>query len=162
MRSGEITGEMLSVLVVEDGEEYTRNFSRFGEGYRFVRAGNGHEALERLSQESFTLLFLDMRFDRVDPSVLLGDLSELTDRFGGDPDRARRFLEEHQGTYILSEIRAAGHTLPAVFSHDFDNEPKRWSNLKKSYNPVYYIPDNASAAQLLATFRQAITPSSSP
>jgi CheY-like chemotaxis protein len=118
-----------------------------------VRAGDGAAALAALAEGRFDLLFLDMRFDRVQPAQLLGDLAATADRFNGDPLRARQFLEEHQGTYILAAIRAAGHTLPAVFSHDFDGEPRRWANLVKLYAPVSYLPDNASAAEILGVLR---------
>lgn len=144
--------ERLRVLVVEDGDEYTRNLARFGgETFEFVRAGDGASALTALTtlgEGPFDLLFLDMRFDRVQPAQLLGDLAETAERFNGDPVRARQFLEEHQGTYILAAVRAAGHTLPAVFSHDFDGEPRRWAKLVSLYAPVSYLPDNASAAEI--------------
>jgi CheY-like chemotaxis protein len=141
------------VLVVEDGEEYTTNLGRFlTEGFVFTRAGDGASALAALADGVFDLIFLDMRFDRVTPSQLLGDLAETAERFNGDPVRARTFLEEHQGAYILQAIRAAGHTLPVVFSHDFDGEPRRWSNLVKLYAPVAYLPDNASPTAIRETF----------
>jgi CheY-like chemotaxis protein len=149
---------MIGVLVVEDGEEYSRNLARFGgSGYFFVRAGSGEEALICLKAQSFGLIFLDMRFDRTDPNLLLGDMAATTERFNGDPVRARRFLEEHQGTYILSAIREAAFKIPAIFSHDFDGEPKRWGNLVRAYAPVYYLPDNASAAGILAVFQKALS-----
>ena len=95
------------VLVVEDGHEYLTNLERFlGEDFEFQRAGDGLAALEMLSAAPFYALFLDMRFDRAER--LLGDLDELVDRFAGDRGRARRFLEDHQGTYVLSALREAG------------------------------------------------------
>lgn len=147
---------VVKVLVVEDGEEYTRNLARFGaDGFAFTRAGDGPEALTLLGEGGFDLAFLDMRFDRVSPAVLLGDLGETAERFNGDPVRARQFLEEHQGAYILAAMRAAGHALPAVFSHDFDGEPRRWANLVRLYAPVYYLPDNASPTEIRETLRRA-------
>lgn len=143
----------MKVLVVEDGEEYTRNLSRFlAEDFVFTRAQDGATALALLAEQAFDLLFLDMRFDRVQPHQLLGDLAETAERFNGDPVRARQFLEEHQGTYILAALRAAGHRLPVVFSHDFDAEPRRWANLERLYAPVRYLPDNASPSTIRATF----------
>lgn len=145
----------LEVLVVEDGEEYTENLARFrADGFAFTRAGDGGAALALLGERPFDLVFLDMRFDRVQPGVLLGDLAETAERFNGDPVRARQFLEEHQGTYILAAIRAAGHALPAVFSHDFDGEPRRWANLVRLYAPVHYLPDNAAPSDIRATLRR--------
>lgn len=149
----------LKVLVVEDGEEYSRTLGRFaGEGFAFRRAGDGATALAALSEADFDLLFLDMRFDRVGPAQLLGDLAATAERFNGDPVRARQFLEEHQGTYILAALRAAGHAHPAVFSHDFDGEPRRWANLVRLYAPVHYLRDNASAAEILRVLREAVVP----
>ncbi len=146
----------LDVLVVEDGEEYTENLSRFcADGFEFTRAGDGAAALALLAERTFDLVFLDMRFDRVQPGLLLGDLAETAERFNGDPVRARQFLEEHQGAYILAAIRASGHTLPTVFSHDFDGEPRRWANLVRLYAPVHYLPDNAAPSDIRATFRTA-------
>lgn len=145
----------MRVLVVEDGEEYTQNLSRFlADAFAFTRAQDGATALALLATSPFDLVFLDMRFDRVQAHQLLGDLAETADRFNGDPVRARQFLEEHQGTYILAAIRQAGHRLPVVFSHDFDAEPRRWANLERLYAPVRYLPDNASPSTIRATFLQ--------
>lgn len=151
--------DRLTVLVIEDGEEYMANLGRFcSEGFNFARAGDGREALEALRRGPFDLLFLDMRFDRVQAPQLLGDLAATTERFNGDPLRARQFLEEHQGTYILAAIREAGHRQPAVFSHDFDGEPRRWANLVRLYAPVHYLPDNASGADIRDVLRRAGRP----
>ena len=149
-------GAPVDVLVAEDGTEYTENLSRFcADGFAFTRAGDGGEALSLLGTRTFDLVFLDMRFDRVQAGVLLGDVAETAERFNGDPVRARQFLEEHQGAYILAAIRAAGHTLPAVFSHDFDGEPRRWANLVRLYAPVSYLPDNAAPSAIRETFLRA-------
>lgn len=146
----------VNVLVVEDGEEYTTNLGRFlTAGFAFTRAGDGASALALLAARSFDLVFLDMRFDRVQAAQLLGDLGETAERFNGDPVRARQFLEEHQGAYILQAIRAAGCALPAVFSHDFDGEPRRWANLVRLYDPVAYLPDNAAPSDIRDTFLSA-------
>ena len=147
----------VNVLVVEDGDEYTTNLGRFlTDGFAFTRAGDGASALAALAAAPFDLLFLDMRFDRVSPGQLLGDLAQTADRFNGDPVRARQFLEEHQGTYILQAIRAAGYGIPGVFSHDFDGEPRRWANLLRLYAPLAYLPDNASPSDIRDTFLRAV------
>ncbi len=145
----------MRVLVVEDGEEYTRTLTRFcTDVFAFTRAGDGPEALAILADEPthgiFDRIFLDMRFDRVSPAVLLGDLGPTAERFNGDPNRARQFLEDNQGAYILAAMRAAGHDLPVVFSHDFDAEPRRWASIERMYAPVRYLPDNASADAIRA------------
>lgn len=146
----------LKLLVVEDGEEYSAMLGRFlAEEFVVTRAGDGPAALDRLAAETFDAVFLDMRFDRVGPAALLGDLAALTERFNGDPVRARQFLETHQGAYVLDAIRAAGHTVPVVFSYDFDAEPRRWQVLLGRHAPVDYLPDNASAATIRDKLRRA-------
>lgn len=144
-------GGPVNVLVVEDGHEYTETFARFvGAPFTFTRAGGGASALAALRGTPFDRVFLDMRFDRVPPDALLGDLEPLLARFGGDAVRARSYLEAHQGTYILAAIREAGHSLPAVFSYDFSGEPRRWATLLARYAPLGWIPDNAAPAQIRA------------
>jgi CheY-like chemotaxis protein len=140
----EATGSPIRVLVVEDGEEYIRNLERFLPD-RFVlhRAGSGAEALAALQEGPYEVIFLDMRFDRVPAASLLGSIDQVADRFNGDLQRARRFLEDNQGAYVLAAIRDAGCTLPVVFSHDFTDEPRRWNNLAERYAPLDYLPDNA-------------------
>lgn len=135
------------ILVVEDGTEYVENLRRFlGEDFLFERAGDGPEALERLSAERWDAIFLDMRFDRA--TRLVGDLGALVDRFVGDEERARRFLEDNQGAYVLAALREAGHTQPALFSYDFDGEPRRYRNLEGRYGPLAYLADTAGPAQI--------------
>ena len=146
----------MRILLIEDGFEYYETYSRYlGEGFVLTRAGDGHAALGLVAESTFDLIFLDMRFDRVSPSQLLGDLAETAERFNGDPVRARQFLEENQGAYILAALRAAGSTLSAVFSHDFSGEPKRWAALERKYSPIRWLPDNASPAEVRALLREA-------
>ncbi len=137
------------VLIVEDGFEYRDTFGRYaGAEFTFTRTGSGAEALAAVAAGAFDCLFLDMRFDRVQPGALIGDLAETAERFNGDPVRATRFLEENQGAYVLAALREAGCVLPAVFSHDFSGEPRRWGALERKYAPVAWLPDNASPAQV--------------
>jgi len=145
------------VLVIEDGEEYTHNLTRYlGGDFDFVRAGDGHEALTLASGAgTFQAVFLDMRFDRVPADRLLGDLASVADRFNGDADRATRFLEDNQGTYVLAALREGGHGLPVIFSYDFDSEPRRWQNLSRRFGPVSYLTDNASPDQIRERLRDA-------
>lgn len=137
------------VLVVEDGFEYITNLERFlSEDFELVRAGDGPEALERIAEDSFDVLFLDMRFDRADR--LFGEDADLLRRYAGDAARARRFLEDNQGTYILAALRAQGCRLPALMSYDFDGEPRRFQNLLRLHGPVAYLSDTAGPAQIRA------------
>ena len=150
------TEERPRVLVVEDGHEYITTLSRYlGEAFDFVRAGDGHEALALLEREAWDVLFLDMRFDRTPAGQLLGDLAETADRFNGDAHRATRFLEEHQGTYVLAALRENGWELPVVMSYDFDSEPRRWTHLERRYRPVRYLTDNADPGKIRSTLLAA-------
>ena len=149
-----------AVLVVEDGHEYITNLQRFlSEDFEFHRAGDGRDALEMLARRRFDVVFLDMRFDRSD--VLIGDLDALVDRFAGDGARARRFLEDNQGTYILAALRQAGHDQPVLFSHDFDAAPRRFQNLRRRYGalhygPLRYLVDSAGPAEIRAALWELV------
>lgn len=139
--------KLVRVLVIEDGHEYITNLERFlTEGFVFTRAGDGPEALALLDQGDFDVAYLDMRFDRAER--LLGGGPAIQQRFGGDAERARRFLENNQGTFVLAALRAAGHALPVVMSYDFDGEPRRFANLSKRHGPLAYLPDTAGPAQM--------------
>ncbi len=138
-----------AVLVIKDGHEYITNLERFlGEHFDFERAGEGPTALERLARGGVDVVFLDMKFDRA--PVLLGDEQALVQRFAGDTERARRFLEDNQGAYVLSAIREAGHTVPVLFSYDFDGEPRRFRNLSRRHGPLDYLTDTAGPADIRA------------
>lgn len=140
------------ILVIEDGSEYVENLTRFlGEEFDFSRAGDGLEALERLARDGVDAIFLDMKFDRA--RRLLGDLGALVDRFVGDEERARRFLEDNQGAYVLAALREAGHVQPVLFSYDFDGEPRRYRNLEGRYGPLAYLADTADPAQIREAIR---------
>jgi len=142
------------VLVVEDGHEYITNLTRFlSEHFRFERAGDGPAALERLAAGGVDAVFLDMKFDR--STRWLGDLEQLERRFAGDSVRAQRFLEDNQGAYVLAGLREAGHTLPVVFSYDFDGEPRRFRNLSTRYGPLDYLADTAGPADIRAALSRA-------
>jgi len=141
---------MKRVLIIEDGLEYSETLGRFlGDAFAFERAGSGPAAIERLQGGApVDVVFLDMRFDRTPEAELLGDLDELLDRFNGDPEQARRFREDHQGTYVLAALRDAGLTVPVLVSYDFDGEPRRWTRLAQRFGPADYVPDNASPQDL--------------
>ncbi|HJN72531.1 MAG TPA: hypothetical protein QGF58_01240 [Myxococcota bacterium] len=145
----------MRVLIVEDGEEYSSTLSRFLAGFTLVRAGDGHEALDRLAAEHYDVVFLDMRFDRVPASRLIGDMAAAEDRCNGDRERATRFLEDNQGAYVLAAVRAAGHVIPVVFSYDFDHEPRRWKNLEQRFAPLGYLNSNAGPDQIRAALEEA-------
>jgi len=139
----------MRVLVIEDGFEYSETLAQFlPEGFTWVRAGSGPAALNTLAEQSFEVIFLDMRFDRAPENELLGDLEQVSDRFNGDPVQARRFLEDHQGNYILAALREAGRSEPVLMAYDFDGEPRRWERIAARFGPVDFLPDNASPAYI--------------
>lgn len=147
----------MRVLVIEDGFEYSELLQRFlGEGFAWERAGSGPAALRRLEGEPFDAIFLDMRFDRAPEGELLGDLEAVADRFNGDPVQARRYIEDHQGTFVLAALREAGRPEPVLMSYDFDGEPRRWERLAARYGPVAYLPDNASPADIAGRLRALV------
>jgi hypothetical protein len=143
-----------SILIVEDGHEYINAYTRFlAQQAAFVRAGDGPEALALLAETSFGCVVLDMRFDRAER--LLGDQAALEARLG-DAARARKFLEDNQGTYILAGMRDAGHRLPVVLSYDFGAEPRRFANLHKRYAPLRWLDDAAGPAEIRAALSAAL------
>jgi len=145
------------VLVVEDGREYTDTMQRFlgARGFTFARAGSGPEALAAVG-EGHDVIFLDMRFDRVEQRALLGDLAAATERCNGDPGAGRRFLEDHQGTYILAALRGAGCRLPVLLSYDFSNEVRRFERLEASYAPLDHCRDVASPEEVASRLRRLV------
>lgn len=148
--------EQPTVLVIEDGHEYSETMGRFLSGQLVLeRAGSGPEALERLARGGVDVVFLDMRFDRTPEELLLGDVEDLVDRFNGDRTQARRFRQDHQGTYVLAALREGGHEVPVVMSYDFDGEPRRFKKLAKRFGPVRYLTDDAGPDAVLATLRDA-------
>ena len=139
--------ELPRVLVVEDGHEYIQTMTKYlGEEFHFVRAGDGFEALEMLRSELWHAIFLDMRFDRSER--LVGDMAELVARFHGDTERARKYLENHQGTHVAASIREAGFGHPLLFSYDFSQEPSRLAHLQTRYGPMTYLPDTSGPAEV--------------
>ncbi len=147
----------MRVLVIEDGHEYIDTLSRFlPDDFTWKRAGSGAVGLTEIASGEFDAVFLDMRFDRVPDDALLGDLAATADRFNGDLARARHFLQENQGTLVLSAIRSAGHTIPVLLSYAFDEEPRRWKRLSASMGPVDYVPDAAGPSDIALRLRTLI------
>ena len=138
------------VLVIEDGTEYTERARRWmGEGFVFERAGSGPEARGALAEQDFDGVWLDMDFSRTPPELLLGEVE--SSRLEGDPARAH--LAAHQGLYILADLRAAGHALPVLFSHDFGDMPKRWTHLVQRLGPFLdWLPETADPNTVRARF----------
>ena len=145
---------ILSILIVEDGTEYTDRARRWmGDGFEFTRAGSGSEALEALPQgNNIALIWMDMDFRRCPESELLGWERIDTGRFGGDRERVLQHLWEHQGVYILEALRLKGWRGPVVFSHDFTDSPKRWKHLCQRYGPLDWLPEAANPGEIRDCF----------
>ncbi len=106
-----------TVLIVEDGDEYLENLSRFVPGPTYLQAHSGAEALAFLGSREVDLLYLDMRFDRIPRGDLLRDHAAATREHNGDPERAWRHLQNNQGLYVLDALSKAGHReLPVVLA----------------------------------------------
>ena len=109
----------------------------------------------------FDAIFLDMRFDRAPEGELLGDVEAVTDRHNGDRIATRRFLEDHQGLFVLAALRESGWEHPLLLSYDFDGEPTRWGRLSARHGRVDYLPDNASPADIARRLRRLAGPRAS-
>ena len=143
-----------TILIIEDGDEYLEHLSRFVPGPRYLQAHTGGEALALLSQEAVDVLYLDMRFDRTPTDDLLGDHDAATREHNGDPIRAWRHLQHHQGLYILAALAEAGHNdLPILLAYDFSSEARRFEHLKGIYPTLHWLPDAVTADEIRARVR---------
>jgi hypothetical protein len=134
------------LLVIEDGHEYAEFAGLFLSDVFEVRAArSGDEALAALRERPADALLVDLRFDRTPVDTLVGQKEEIAQRlFGGDENRALRYLQDQQGTLILAELRKAGFEAPAVFIQDFP--PRRLRNLRRLYGAVEMVPSFDAAA----------------
>jgi len=130
---------MPTLLVIEDGNEYSEFASTFlSRAFHILSVHNGQEALAVLSRQTISAFLIDLRFDRVPLSDLMGNAKECADRlFAGDMQRAFRYLQDQQGILILAAIRQHRHPQPAVFIHDFPE--RRLQNLQKLYGAVFAV-----------------------
>ncbi|MDD9941010.1 MAG: hypothetical protein OXU20_08240 [Myxococcales bacterium] len=130
------------VLVVEDGDEYLQNLTRFVAGPVYLQVHTGAAALAALGEQPVDVIYLDMRFDRIDRGDLLGDVGEATRQMGGSQERAYRHLQNHQGLYILQALREAGHGhLPVILAYDFSHEQARFAHLARLHPSLTWVPD---------------------
>jgi CheY-like chemotaxis protein len=137
---------MRRVLVIEDGTEYAE-FARLflARDFEIVAAQSAAEALAAVTRQPVDVLLIDLRFDRAQPDILIGDLEASARRlFAGDRTRALRHLQDQQGVLILAELRQAGHRQPAVFVHEFP--ARRLANLRQLYGDVRCVPNFDASA----------------
>jgi len=147
----------LRVLVVEDGDEYYDSLTRFVPGPRYLRADGAAAALATLQKDGADLVYLDMRFDRIPRAKLIGDHAAAARAHNGDPKRGWRYLQNHQGLFILNALADAGHgQLPVVLSYDFQREPARWKALSSRYPRLRWLTDTATPTQIRHTILSAL------
>jgi CheY-like chemotaxis protein len=137
--------EGIIVLIVEDGNEYLENLSRFVEGPDYLQAHNAVEAVEILKQTKVDLVYMDMRFDRIELKDLQGDHAEATRRHNGDPQRGWRYLQNNQGLYVLNHLKESGYGhVPTVLSYDFSREQRRFEFLQKTHPHIAWVSDSVT------------------
>ena len=145
--------ETITVLVVEDGDEYLDNLSQFVFGPSYLQAHTGQEALKILDSRAVDIVYLDMRFDRIPEADLMGDHEQVTREHNGDPNRAWKYLMNNQGLYILAALKKAGFAnLPVVIAYDFSKEPRRFDNLKRQYPNLQWVSDAVSFKEIQSLF----------
>ncbi|MDH5674748.1 MAG: hypothetical protein OEZ06_21650 [Myxococcales bacterium] len=145
-----------TILIVEDGDEYLENLSRFVPGPRYLQAKGGRAALSLLESEPIDLIYLDMRFDRLAPGELLGDLDALLAR-SGNRKKALGTLANHQGLYILEALRDAGYGgLPVILAYDFGAEPERFARLAERHARLTWMPDAVGPGEIRARIERLL------
>ena len=143
--------ESRTVLIVEDGNEYLDNLSRYVQGPRYLQAHDGTAAVDTLRAEPVHLIYLDMRFDRIEQDRLLGDHAAATREHNQDASRAWKYLQNNQGLFVLDAIRQGGFArIPVVLAYDFSREDKRWQHLKKLHPSLHWVPDAVTPAEIRA------------
>lgn len=158
-----MSGARRTVLVVEDGTEYTDAFRSLGasessESLELLRAGDGGEARRILADHRVDALFLDVVFDRTPPDRLLGDLEAVIRRFGGDRRRADRHLAENQGFYLVSDLAPLlPASAPIVLAYDFSLEPERLAALRQTAARLSGVADGTSISEVLEGLRKELT-----
>ena len=146
-----------TVLIVEDGDEYLENLSRFVSGPHYLQAHSGGEALDLLREHSVDLVYLDMRFDRTPRKLLLGDHEQAMRETNGDATRAWRYLQNNQGLFVLEALRGAGFAdIPVILAYDFSGEPRRAETMQKIHPSMTWLPDAVTPDEIRAHMSERI------
>lgn len=144
-----------TVLIVEDGDEYLENLTRFVAGPEYLQAHSGTAAIEALQDQDIDLVYLDMRFDRIPRTDLLGDHATATREHNGDPLRGWRYLENNQGLFILNAMHQAGFgAVPVILAYDFSREAGRLHNLRKRYPRLEWVHDAVTPDEIRAVMHK--------
>ena len=150
-----MSGPPRTLLVVEDGTEYTDAFRSLvandsRDSLDLLRAGDGEEARRILTERRVDAVFLDVVFDRTPSERLLGNLEDLIRRFGGDRRRAERHLAENQGFYLVNDLAPLlGEAVPVVLAYDFSLEPDRLAALRQTQERLTGIADGTPVSRVL-------------
>ena len=134
-----------SILIVEDGDEYLDSLRGLRAACFWLQAKSARAATDMLASHDVAGAVLDMRFDRSPRERLCGDLAAVTRQLGGDGERAWRYLAQHQGLFVLAELRAMGWAGPVLIAYDFTRELRRFEALRRTYAPLDWIGDDANA-----------------
>ena len=149
--------EPKTVLIIEDGDEYLENLTRFAPGPRYLQAHGGAEALRLLAAHEVALIYLDMRFDRIPERDLLGDRASVQRSHGGDAARALRYLAKNQGLFILEALRAGGHAhVPVILAYDFSSELARFAHLARMHPSLTWVPDAITPDEIRARMERLL------
>ena len=161
-----MSGPRRTVLVVEDGTEYTEAFRNLvandsRDTLELLRAGDGEDARRILTERRVDALFLDVVFDRTPPERLLGNLEDVIRRFGGDRRRAERHLAENQGFYLVNDLAPLlGEAVPVVLAYDFSLEPERLAALRRTRKRLTGIADGTPISRVLEAVLAEVAASS--
>ena len=74
----------------------------------------------------------------------------------GDVTRARAFLQDNQGLFILRALRDAGYAGPVILSYDFGAEERRFRALSAKDPALSYCPDYADATTIRTAIVRAL------
>lgn len=155
-----MSGPRRTVLVVEDGNEYTDAFRSLvandsRDSLDLLRAGDGEEARRILTEQRVDAVFLDVVFDRTPSERLLGNLEDLIRRFGGDRRRAERHLAENQGFYLFNDLAPLlPESAPIVLAYDFSLEPERLAALRRTAGRLSGVTDGTPISEVLEALRK--------
>jgi len=133
-----------TLVVCEDGSEYTERFQRFlGGEFQFVRAAHFAEALA-LAPGALGLL-LDLDFRRTDASLLVDE--------SGAP--AAKSAADVQGILLLRALRSRGVRVPALLFADLD-DAQRAARLEADLAPLQIV-SSSEGLQLIAERLRKLT-----
>ncbi|MBN2340036.1 MAG: hypothetical protein JXX29_09610 [Deltaproteobacteria bacterium] len=145
------------VLIVEDGDEYLESLSKFVLGPNYLQAKSGEQAVQILQTEKVDIVYLDMRFDRIPKSDLLGDHVKATREHNGDPLRAFTFLQNNQGLFILEKLRKENFVhIPVILAYDFSRQQKRFSHLQTLHPSLHWVPDAVTPTEIKALMQECL------